>query len=126
MKFNNLFLSKIKSDLLGKICIICAMICFTSGDVIIKYLNNQYPLHQVIFIRSIVALLFTLILLTPNKGKKLFLTNNLLLQFFRGFFYVLANLFYFSSFIIIPLGEATALTFVAPIMISLFSIFFLK
>ena len=44
---------------------IVAHVFFTTQDMTIKFINGDYALHQVMLIRSIVAMLFTLLIFVP-------------------------------------------------------------
>ena len=105
------------------ISIILAVLCFTSMDVSIKYINGDFALHQVILIRSIIAILFTLFFFIPlDGGFKNLLTQQLYLHLLRGFFLVIANLCFFTALVVMPLGETTSISFIAPLLITVFSV----
>ncbi len=59
---------EINSKLLGISCIILAHVFFTTQDMTIKFINGDYALYQVMLIRSIVAMLFTLLIFVPIDG----------------------------------------------------------
>ena len=44
---------------------IVAHVFFTTQDMTIKFINGDYALYQVMLIRSIVAMLFTLLIFVP-------------------------------------------------------------
>lgn len=53
---------------LGIICVSVAVVSFSTNDMGVKCLSDDYPLHQIVLILSIVALLFTLTLFIPLEG----------------------------------------------------------
>lgn len=107
--------------------IVIAHVLFTTSDMTIKMISGDYALHQIILTRSSVAILFTLLVFVPLEGGiKNLLTKQLTLHFLRGFGIGIANLCFFSSLISLPLGEAMAIFFIAPVLISLLSVFILK
>ena len=107
--------------------IVIAHVLFTTSDMTIKMISGDYALHQIILTRSSVAILFTLLVFVPLEGGiKNLLTKQLTLHLLRGFGIGIANLCFFSSLISIPLGEAMAIFFIAPVLISLLSVFILK
>ena len=53
---------------LGIFCVAGAMVSFSTNDMGVKWLSGDYPLHQIVLIRSIVALLFTLAVFIPLEG----------------------------------------------------------
>ena len=113
-------------NLVGIGCVIGAMTSFTTQDSAIKWLSGSYPLHQIILTRAIVALVLTLAVFVPLEGNYGHLrTRRLLLHVLRGLGIVIANLCFFTGLATLPLGEATALFFVAPLLITVFSVLML-
>jgi drug/metabolite transporter (DMT)-like permease len=93
----------------------------------IKLISGNYALHQIILIRSILAILFTLLVFVPiDGGFKYLLTKRLGLHLLRGFGIVIANLCFFTALVTVPLGEAVAIFFVAPLMITALSVFIIR
>lgn len=111
----------------GIICALIASVSFTLNDVGIKFLSGDYPLHQVVLIRAGVGLAITLGILMPLEGGfSLLRTKRLRLHLLRGCFVVMANLMFFLGLASIPLSEATAIFFVSPLIITIFSVIFLS
>ncbi len=111
---------------IGVICALIASVSFTLNDVGIKFLSGDYPLHQVVLIRAAVGLAITLGILMPLEGGfGLLRTKRLRLHLIRGCFVVMANLLFFLGLASIPLSEATAIFFVSPLIITIFSVIFL-
>ena len=119
--------SKFSISQLGIICAVSASLNFTITDACIKFLSGDYPLHQIILIRSVLAIMVTLALFVPLEGGyRILRTQKLRMHLMRGLFVVLANSFFFIGIASVPLSQATALFFVAPIIITLFSVIFLR
>ncbi|MEC7981871.1 MAG: DMT family transporter, partial [Pseudomonadota bacterium] len=111
---------------LGIICAIGAAIAFSVNDVSIKFISGDYPLHEIVFFRALISLVISLAILVPlDGGYRQLKTSRLPLHLFRGLLVVLANSFFFLGLAIMPLSEATALFFIAPIVITMFSVVFL-
>lgn len=112
------------------IAILCALIAgfaFSINDMGIKFLSGDYPLHQIVLIRASVGLCFTLAIFLPMEGGyKNLRTTKLGMHLLRGLFVVFANMTFFLGLAAIPLSEATAIFFVSPLVITLFSVLFLK
>ena len=112
--------------MLGIICVIAAVFAFTTQDMGIKWLSGDYALHQIVLIRAGVALALTLGILVPLEGGyRNLLTPRLPLHLARGLSVVVANLTFFLGLASLPLGEATALFFVAPLFITALSVLLL-
>ena len=112
---------------IGVICALIASVSFTLNDVGIKFLSGDYPLHQVVLIRAGVGLAITLGIMMPLEGGfGLLRTRHLRLHLIRGGFVVTANLLFFLGLAEIPLSEATAIFFISPLIITIFSVIFLS
>ena len=120
--FNNINIS-----LLSIFCAIGASFFFSLSDFTIKLLSDYYSLHQIVLIRSASAFLFTIIFFVPLEGGIIALkTKRPIAHIFRGFLLVLANLFFFLGLVSIPIAECSAIFFIAPLLITLFSALILK
>ncbi|MCT4369133.1 DMT family transporter [Yangia mangrovi] len=105
------------------IALICAGVAGISiNDMLIKLLSGGYPLHQIVATRAAVGLCIILVMLKLEGGWKLLRSDTPLLHLARGVLVVLANMSFYASVAIIPLGQATALFFVAPLFITLLSV----
>ena len=117
---------EIKSRYLGIIYITLAQVFFTTLDMAIKFISGDYALHQITFIRASVAILFTLLIFIPmDGGYRNLLSKRLGLHLLRGFGIVVTNLCFFTALVTIPLAESTAIFFIAPLLITLLSVFIL-
>ena len=111
----------------GIICVCLAGILFSCNDATIKWLSGNYPLHQLIFFRSLFGLILTISILIPLQGGlRILKTNVLFYHLIRGFLVFFANLFFFLSLPLMNYAEATAVFFIAPVIITVLSIFFLN
>ncbi len=111
------------SNFLGTACVIGAVVTFTTQDSAIKWISGDYPLHEIIFARALVALTLTLAILVPLEGGYRNLrTKRLPLHLLRGLAVVIANMTFFTGLATLPLGEATAVFFVAPLLITALSV----
>jgi len=104
-----------------------AVTCFSLNDMLIKFLSGDYALHQIVLIRSIIGLTILLAVFIPFSGSFAVLkTQRVGVHLMRGGCVVFANLTFFLGLSVLPLAEATAIFFISPFLISLFSILFLK
>lgn len=102
--------------------IILAMVCISINDMLIKFLSDGYPLHQMVFARSLIGLLPSLVFLRLEGGTRLLRTDRPALHALRAGLIVVANMTFFAALAVMPLGAATALFFVAPLFITLLAI----
>ena len=98
------------------------MLCISINDLFVKQFSKNYPLHEIIFIRSLIAILFTLLLVKSEGGLKILKTQQPIQHALRAVAIFLCNMIFFSAIATLPLATATALFFVAPIFITLLSI----
>ena len=110
---------------LGIFFITLGMGCISINDMLIKQLSGDYPLHQMVFVRSAIGIMFSLVILQFEGGFRLLRTNRVWLHLLRGLCIVAANMAFFAALAVIPLADATALFFVAPLFITILSIPFL-
>ena len=110
---------------LGILFITVGMGCISINDMLIKQLSGDYPLHQMVFARSAIGIVFSLVILQFEGGFRLLRTNRVWLHLLRGLCIVAANMAFFAALAVIPLADATALFFVAPLFITILSIPFL-
>lgn len=109
------------------LCALGAAVFFSLNDVTVKLLSGDYPLHQIVFVRAIVALTLTMCLITPFEGGLAALrTRRPHLHMVRGLCVVIANSTFFAAIAVMPLADVTAIFFVAPLFITAFSVFFLR
>ncbi len=102
-----------------------ASVNFAILNALVKYLSEEYHLSQIIFFRSFFAVLLILPFIIKS-GIKTLKTNSIKLQLIRCSLAVLAMYLWFYSISKIPLAEATAINFTAPIFGAIFAIFLLK
>lgn len=98
------------------------MIAISLNDMLIKQFSGGYPLHEIVLIRSSIGLIFSLMMVQIEGGWTILKTRTPWLHALRGLLIVVSNLTYFTALAVIPLADATALFFVAPLMITLLSI----
>lgn len=105
--------------------VLAGMLSISVNDMLVKQLSGGYPLHQIVFIRSAIGILFTLVMVRFEGGWSILRTDRPGLHILRGVMVVIANMTYFAALAVLPLADATALFFVAPLFITVLSIPFL-
>ncbi len=107
---------------LGILFICIGIFAISINDLLIKLLSGGYPLHQIIAVRSGIGILFALTFVQIEGGWHLLRTRTPGLHLLRGLLVVLANMTFYAAVAVMPLGQATALFFVAPLFITLLSV----
>lgn len=111
---------------IGALCAIGACVAFTINDMAIKALSGGYALHEVVLVRSVIGLSILLALVFPFAGGFVRMrTRRPGLHLLRGLFVLGSNMAFYAALSVMPIADATAIFFVAPLMIALFSVLFL-
>ena len=105
----------------GILLIMLAVFLFSSMDTLAKFLLRSYPLPPLIFARYAVHTFFMLVLVAPRMGFDLLRTARLGLQVTRGLLLVGSTGLFYLALRYLPLAEAAAVTFVAPVMVTALS-----
>lgn len=115
------------NNLIGAFHALLAVACFSVNDASFKFLSDQYALHQIVVIRAVGALI-TLFVLLPFliKEKPMLRTRRLRMHLLRGLCVVFANMSMFLALAALPMADAVAVFFVSPLVITLFSVIFLR
>ena len=111
---------KVKNQNLRSIgFVLCASVAFSINDLVFKLLSGNYPLHQLIFVRSITALILCTAIIVPITGGFAVLrTRRPHFHLLRGVFVVSSNIALYTGLAVLPIADAIAVFFSAPLMIT--------
>jgi len=116
-----------RNNLLGISSAIGASFFFSFNDMAIKFISGDYALHQVVLIRSLIGMVVLLAVIVPlDGGLSVLRTKRLPMHLLRGMCVVVANMTFFLALAAMPLVDAVAIFFIAPMLITVFSVIFLK
>ena len=105
------------------IATICAGVAFlVANDAIAKLLTDRYTPIQIVFLRNLIAVPIITAIILASFGSASLRSRHLSLHAARGALMTLGAWLYFTSLIFLPLAEATALVFSAPIFITALSV----
>jgi drug/metabolite transporter (DMT)-like permease len=110
----------------GILLIMVAVSTFAVLDTMAKYLSRTYPVPLIVWMRYATHVLVMLALLAPRVGKGLVASRRPGLQVIRGVVLAASSLFFFSALAFMPIAEASAITFLAPLLVTAMSAYFLK
>ena len=114
------------ASMVGAAWALLAVLCFSTNDAFIKFLSGDYPLHQVVLLRSFVGLAVLMAVVVPlSGGYGALRTRRPGMHLVRGLCVVFANMCFFLGLAALPLAEAVAVFFVAPLLVALASVVFL-
>ncbi len=106
----------------GVAFLLCGVSVFSLQDVIIKLLSATYPVHEVVFFRSAFALGPILLLAHLDGGLAALRTRRPGLHLARGLIVLQTYTLYYLALASLPLAEAVALFFSAPLFITALSV----
>ena len=109
----------------GVIAMSAGMVCFVLNDTLVKFVSDDLPASQLIFLRGVVAVL-GLLLLVYATDRRQFSRAGLLHMVdkwvvLRSMLDGVASLVYLSALFHMPLGNATAINMSTPLLIALLS-----
>ena len=114
-------------QVIGAACASASVIFFSINDVAIKFLSGGYALHQIVLIRSLLGLAVVCAVIAPlTQGRAIARTRRLPMHLLRGFCVVVANMTFFLGLATMELATAVAIFFVSPLVITVFSVIFLR
>ncbi|MEE4199424.1 DMT family transporter [Erythrobacter sp.] len=88
----------------------------SAGDAVIKSMAGDWPAHAVAALRFSLGAAGLSVLLWRAEGPRAFVPANWALQGARGACLAIASLSFFSAIYIMPLAEAMAIAFLAPVL----------
>ena len=106
----------------GMTLLLTAVALFAFMDAISKYLTRFYPVMMIVWMRYVFHTLLIIVALVPRRRRGFFKTRRAGLQLLRGFLLVGASLFFVASLAHMPLAEASAISFLAPILVTILGV----
>lgn len=101
-------------------------VVFSLNDMAIKALSGAYPLHQVILLRGMIGMTCILFVMRASAGGLAQMrTTKPWRHLLRMTLVLISNAAYFMGLAALPLADAVAIAFVAPVIITLMSMVFL-
>jgi drug/metabolite transporter (DMT)-like permease len=110
----------------GIVLMLLATFLFASHDALSKYLCGFYPVIMVVWARYLVHTLLMGVIFLPGSGLRVLRSQRPGLQVLRALCLLGCSVFFTSGLLFIPLAEATAVNFLAPLMVTALSMPLLK
>lgn len=104
----------------GAAYLVLSTFLFVIVAALVKILAEQYSIIEIAFARTFFGLIPAL-LLSHRKGRIGFITKRPLSHFWRGLFGIASMLLIFKAYAMIPLPDATAISFAGPLFITALS-----
>lgn len=115
-------LSGVNQPLKGILLVVLATFLFSSHDALSKYLSGFYPVIMVVWARYLVHTLLMAGIFLPQSGLRVLRTKRPLWQLARALCLLGTSLLFTSALLFIPLAEATAVNFLAPVLVTALSV----
>jgi drug/metabolite transporter (DMT)-like permease len=110
------------SPQVGILLMVAAGVCFALLDTGAKYLTADHHVLQVVWGRYFFSLAFLPLIVGRVNPLRVARTGHLTLQIVRSLLLLAATAFFFTAVHFIPLADATAISFVAPLLLTMLSI----
>jgi drug/metabolite transporter (DMT)-like permease len=110
----------------GIVMMIVATVLFASASAASKWLVAEYPVGEVLFLRSLSSLIGGALVILPVAGLSVYVTRRPRDHLARGLSQSISQLALLLAFSLMPLAGAVAINFSAPLFAALVSIVWLK
>jgi drug/metabolite transporter (DMT)-like permease len=118
-------ISQRRNLILGIGLMVLSVFLFPLKDSFVKLLDGQYSAIQVVWTQFTVTAVVFFALILVREGKSALLIRAPLLQILRALFVTAGMGTFYWAIILIPLAEATAMQFIAPLVVTALSPFLL-
>lgn len=118
-------ISHTSSNLKGIGFLLLGMLIISLQAVAVKWIGGSYPVLEMVVLRNLVALPFTLLFFRSEGGRGLPTTKQFRFQFIRGLFLFLSYTTFMMGLAALPLAEVESIRFSGPMMITLLSVIML-
>lgn len=99
--------------------LLAAQVCFATMDATAKFLTGHFAIPMLVWARYSLHLLLMLIFLLPTRRQRLYSTQRPGWQLLRASLLLCVTTLVMAALHLLPLAEATALSFIAPSIIAL-------
>jgi drug/metabolite transporter (DMT)-like permease len=118
-------MTKTSSNIRGVLYLLLAMLIISLQSIAVKGLGGSYPVLEMVVLRNLVALPFTLLFFRLEGKRGLPTTKQFKLEFIRGLFLFLSYTAYMMGLAALPLAEVESIRFSGPLLITILSVFML-
>jgi drug/metabolite transporter (DMT)-like permease len=115
-----------RSGNIGLLLALCGFALLSIGDAVVKSVAGAWPAPAIAGLRYVIGASGLAVLLFCQQGRTGFRVPNPGIQLLRGFSVAIATICFFSSITLMPLAEATAITFTSPMITALLAALILK
>lgn len=102
------------------------VLLFAMLETTAKFLSQTYPVPLIVWFRYVTHFFLMLLLLGSRYGSRLIKTDNPKAQIIRALLLMGSTLLYFTALSGLPLATAKSISFVSPLLVTIFALWFLK
>lgn len=106
----------------GIALVLLTMLLFAIYDALSKYLAGHYPVPELLWVRYVTHATFMLAVFGPRMRLRLVATGRPVLQIVRAILLVAVTFLFMNGLRYIPLADATAINFLAPLLVTALSV----
>lgn len=115
-----------QSKPLALVLLLATTLLFATGDTIAKLAVGTLPPAQILFVRCVIVVALTVPYVWWRLGPAAFRTDHPKTQVFRGVAILASSFMFIHGLSHLPLADASAINFVWPLLITVFSVIILK
>lgn len=108
------------------VLLIAAVGFFALLDTTCKWLSRTYPVPMIVWVRYLAQTLLMVLVLGPRLKLDLVRTRAPLMQVVRGLVLLCVSVLFLYALSLMPIAEATAISFIAPLVLTALSVVVLK
>ncbi len=116
---------RVDDDALGIFYLCAGLFIFSFQDIIIKQLSAEFPVHELVFVRGLVASPLLLLLVHFDSGFASLRTDHFWQHLARASLMFCSYMFYYLAIAAVPITTAVSLFFTAPLLITALAVPFL-
>ena len=121
----NWFRAKFTPRQISFMLMLVSMVCLPGMDAIVKYMAQSLPVMEIIWARYTGHFVVILLVFAPQLSKVL-KTSNIKIQLARSIALFITTMLFFQALLYIEQGQATAIFQIAPMIMSVLAVLFLK
>jgi S-adenosylmethionine uptake transporter len=106
----------------GILFVLVGVFLFSVQDLLVKAISGSYAVHQIVFVRSLVAIVLLLLIVRLEGGLALLQTRRPVLHLVRASAMFVAYTCFYLGLAALSLADTVALFFVAPLFVTALSV----
>lgn len=106
------------NKLLAVLCVCAAVGISSSGDTVVKWLSDNYAVHQILVVRCLIGIPILAFIVHKNASLASLVAPGMGLSLLRGFIMSTAYLAFILSIAAMPMADSVAIYFAMPLIVA--------